>query len=40
MHKTLIHRSAWKVNSQKFARGKCGWHHAVSERGSSEEDTI
>src|SRR5215207_3554088 len=29
-----------KGNSQKFARGNCGWHHAVSERGSSEEDTF
>jgi hypothetical protein len=36
----VIHRSAWKWNSAKFARGNCGWHHAVSERGASEEDTI
>jgi nucleotide-binding universal stress UspA family protein len=36
----LIHRSAWKGNSPKFAPKTCGWHHAATGQASSEEDTF
>src|SRR5215203_6504140 len=36
----LIHRSAWKGNSAKFAPRTCGWHHAPAGQASSKEDTF
>jgi hypothetical protein len=36
----LIHPSAWKTCSQKFAPGTFGWHHAAAGQASSEEDTV
>src|SRR5829696_2173169 len=36
----LIHRSAWKGNSLKFAPNTCGWHHAPAGQASSKEDTF
>ena len=35
----LIHPSAWKWNSPKFAPDTCGWHHAPAGQASSEERT-
>jgi hypothetical protein len=36
----IIHWSAWKGNSPKFAPHTCGWHYAERRPASSEEDTF